>query len=235
MRLYHHYQPIVDLVSDDVLGCEALARFPDGDIGERLAELGVSGPRALRAFDAFSVYTAASATLPWLAPEQRLFLNVTGATVDAIAAGHGWPSVPAGLRVVWELPENQAGAAPCLRPEALVQLVRSGAEIALDDLGEGVADLRRIAELGHAAWWKLGHGLVHGAARNTRRQRWLAAIVRFAPRLIAEGVEDPTDIAALRATAVRYGQGFALGRPAPPSVAAVPAALKGGGAPSLPQ
>lgn len=231
MQLFHHYQPIVDLATGDVLGYEALARFPDGDSSERIAEIGASGPRALRAFDAFSVYTAGAGALPWLAPGQRLFLNVTGATADAIAHGHAWPAVPAGLRVVWELPEDQPGVTACLRPAALSRLVQSGAEIALDDLGEGVGDLRRIAELGHAAWWKLGRGLVNGVARTPQRHRWLASIVRFAPRVIAEGVEEPEDIAVLRGVGVRYGQGFALGRPAPPPTTHVQlGALKGGGA-----
>ncbi len=231
MRICHHYQAIVDLVSGDVLAYEALARFTDGDVEERLAEIAASGPAALRAFDALSVYAAAQGALPWLPSGARLFLNVTGATVDALASGAGWPRSPAGLRVLWELPEDRPGVTACLRPEALARLVQSGPEIALDDLGEGVADLRRIAELGHAAWWKLGRGLVHGIARTPQRRSLLASMGRLAPRLIAEGVEDPADIAVLREVGVRYGHGFALGRPAAaPEGAAVAAALKGGGA-----
>ena len=57
--------------------------------------------------------------------------------VGDVAASEGWPTIPDGMNVVWEIPETQSAVRELLRPGALGRFTASGAEIALDDLGAG--------------------------------------------------------------------------------------------------
>ena len=64
---------------------------------------------------------------------------------------------------------------------------------------------------------KLDRGLVDGVATDAVRAALVECFVGFARRtgtdVLAEGIEAADDLATLAALGVRYGQGFALGRP----------------------
>ncbi len=213
MELSHRFQPIRDVRTGAVIGYEALARIRGGlAISDHLAELASVGPEAQRAFDAASVSGAAARAAAHLHPGQRLFVNVTAATVAAVLAGGEWPDVPPGLPVVWELPEDRAGTAALLGTAELAVLRSTGAELALDDLGEGFADLHRLGTAGTRVWCKLGPSFVRSAAETPRVLDLIRVLSNHAPRIIAEGVESEQTLTLLRRAGVPYAQGYHLGR-----------------------
>ena len=208
------YQPIVALGGGGIIGYEALARVPGRDLAQVLR--GMSREDA-RAFDAGMASRAlwGGRRLP---AGSRLFVNVTAATLQAVLEGAPWPRPPHRLpgdpALVWEIPESRAGTALLLRQVAAGLL--AGVEVALDDLGEGDSDLRRLASC-PGAWAKLGRRLVQDCDRDPARAAVIGAVVRVAGALgghvVAEGVERAGEGEALEALGVRYAQGFHFGAP----------------------
>ncbi len=208
--LQHQYQPIVEIGSG-VVGYEALLRMPGRDVGALLRDVAYAGPEAQRAFDRECVASAIQGARGWLEAESRLFINVTAATVHAVMDGDAWPDTQ-GVAVVWEIPEGRAGTDAALRIGAAQAL----GEVALDDLGAGDSDLRRLAAF-PGAWCKLDMELV----RHCDQRPGNAAIIRavalvakeLGQRVIAEGVERVEQARALTDLGVRYAQGFLYGWP----------------------
>lgn len=208
------YQPIVAMDGSAVIGYEALARVPGRDLGWML---GGMAPEQARAFDAGMVARALDGARG-LRDGLRLFVNVTVPTLRAVLAGDPWPGPagrpPSGPRVVWEIPEGRASSEAILRPGAARGL--GPVEVALDDLGEGDSDLRRLAAY-PGAWAKLGLGLVRDCDRDRAKAAVIRAVVAVAAelgqRVIAEGVERAGEATALDAMGVRYAQGFLFGGP----------------------
>ena len=212
-QLSHAFQPIRDIRTGEIIGYEALARVRDRTITDHLGLLARLGPDAQREFDAVSVRRATARAAPHLRPGQILFVNVTTATVLRVLEGGGWPELGAAVPVVWELPEDRSGTDPILGPDELATLGATGAELALDDLGEGYADLQRVALAGQRVWCKIGRSLVHSAETAPRVRDLLRVLGTHAPRIIAEGVEHKEALGLLADAGVAYVQGFATGRP----------------------
>jgi EAL domain-containing protein (putative c-di-GMP-specific phosphodiesterase class I) len=87
---------------------------------------------------------------------------------------------------------------------------------ALDDFGAGHAGLGLLARF-QPDTIKLDMELVRGIDASLPRRMIVRSIVTMAEalkmRLIAEGVETATELAALRELGVRYVQGYFMGRP----------------------
>lgn len=211
----HVFQPVVDLRAGRVVGFEALARFPGRGPQAVLAEISAAGDAALRAFDAESVAAAARAARPWLPAGTRLFLNLTHASLAAAVAGAPLPAT-GGVPAVWELAENAATHAVLSAPGAWGALAQHRADWALDDVGDGRADLGRLAAaIAHGVRWvKVARPVVQGAARDAARRRVLRALAGLGAAVVAEGMESAEDLAAVAEAGVRYVQGFAVGYPA---------------------
>ncbi len=209
------YQPIVAIDGQAVIGYEALARAPGRDLRCMLQAM---DPDEARAFDAGMVARAVqgASSLP---EGVRLFLNVTVETLRAVLGGDPWPlpprMPPGSPPVVWEIPEGRAGSAALLQRGAAGVL--DAVEVALDDLGEGDSDLRRLAAY-PGAWAKLGLSLVRDCDRDRAKAAVIRAVVAMAAelgqRVIAEGVEREGEAVALGAMGIRYAQGFHFGVPA---------------------
>ena len=145
-----------------------------------------------------------------------MFINLTAASVAAVVAGEPL-SDTGGCPVVFELAETAATQAVLAADGAWEALKRLDATWALDDVGDGRADLARLsAAVAHGVRWiKVARSAVHGASRNPARLAVLRSVSSLGAHVIAEGVEDPADLAALPAAGVGFVQGFATGRPAP--------------------
>ena len=205
--LRYHFQPIVHLGSGEPVGYEALLRPRGGSPGAFLATLHAEGDGACRAFDAGSVPAACRDAAPWIGG-RRLFVNVTAATVASVAAGEGWPAT-GGLNVVWEIPETEGAVRELPRPGGLANLTAGGAEIAMDDLGAGWADLQRLAVAGPECWLKIDRAIIHELP-GARAAAILRAIGRSGPRVIAEGIETQEQLRLVQESGIPYGQGFLL-------------------------
>jgi EAL domain-containing protein (putative c-di-GMP-specific phosphodiesterase class I) len=209
-----HYQPIVDLPSDAVIGFEALTRFADGvPPDRRFAQatrlgLGVELEAA--------TITAAVANAVRLPPGAWLSINVSPAMIrasDLLARS----LVGADREVVLEMTEHD----PVDDYEELLAALKSlphHPRLSVDDAGSGFASLRHILRL-HPTFVKLDGSWAHTIETDPARQALVAGLVRFASgtqaELIAEGIETSIQNEVLIELGVRFGQGYYLGRPAP--------------------
>lgn len=207
------FQPIVDLGTDRAVGFEALTRFDDHTPPERVfAEASALGLGVeLEAVTAAAAMRA-SASLPddaWLSVNvSPLFLT----DVERAAAVFARPA----RQVVLELTEHDPiDDYPSVL--AAVEALDDGFLLSVDDAGAGYACLHHVLRL-RPSYVKLDRGWVSGIESDPARQALVAGLGDFAERadgcLIAEGIEDPAELAVLTELGVQLGQGWLLGRPA---------------------
>ena len=210
------FQPIIDVVNDEVVAVEALARFdvapyrsPDVWFNEA-HENGFGVELELMAV------TRALAELPMLPESVALSVNAGPQTVMAPGFHEAILGVPA-HRVIVELTEHNAiddypGLVGSLR-----SLRQKGTRISIDDTGSGYSSLAHILKLAPDLI-KLDRDLVSGIDVDPVRRALTAALVSFAAetgaQIVAEGVETEDELVVLRQLGLRYAQGYYLGRPA---------------------
>ena len=94
-----------------------------------------------------------------------------------------------------------------------------GIYLVVDDLGAGYSNLKYIADLSPRVV-KLDRELVAGLTRASRLHRLVSSIVLLCEDLgasvVAEGIETPEELFAVRDAGVHYGQGYLLARPEHP-------------------
>jgi EAL domain-containing protein (putative c-di-GMP-specific phosphodiesterase class I) len=210
------FQPIIDVVKDEVAAVEALARFdispyrsPDvwfkeareNDFGVELEMLAV---------------TLALAELPMLPDGVALSINAGPETVMAPEFNEAILGIAAG-KVIVELTEHNAIDDYPSLIDSLQTLRRRGIRISIDDTGSGYSSLAHILKLA-PDFIKLDRDLVSGIDVDPVRRALAAALVAFAAetgaQIVAEGVETEEELAVLRQLGLRYAQGYYFGRPA---------------------
>ena len=91
--------------------------------------------------------------------------------------------------------------------------------MAIDDAGTGFSGLNRIARL-RPDYIKADMSLVRGASSNPVQRALLETLAIFADKIgcsvIAEGIENESDLSCVISTGVHFGQGYYLGRPQRP-------------------
>jgi diguanylate cyclase (GGDEF)-like protein len=120
--------------------------------------------------------------------------------------------------LAFELTET-AAVANIVRAETLMRRLRDlGHEVALDDFGRGLSSLGYLKAL-PVTCLKIDGSLVRDVVGDERSQAMLSAIVGLAGAMrlatVAECVESEEIRQITRNLGVQFGQGFALGRPAP--------------------
>ena len=217
------FQPIVDCRARSILGYEALIRGPEDSplhrpdalfAAAREADLCLELEHAARTV---SLRAFAAQHLPG-----RLFINVTpsglldyrmmnGETRDLLTELGIAPT-----RIVIELTENQRITDVPGIHEALLHYRGRGFQIAIDDLGEGFANLRMWSEL-KPEFVKIDRHFVHGIADDRIKYHFVRAMQDLAEicnaSLVAEGIERPEDFACVRDMGIACGQGFFIARP----------------------
>ena len=211
------FQPIVELDGGGVVGMEALSRFrahPPRPPDAWFAEASSVGLRTELELAAIALALAEVDRIP---KQASTWINASPETLASPALARALDGVPA-RRVVLEMTEHApVGDYDELR-EILRPLRDSGVALAIDDVGTGFASLGHIVRLGpdHV---KLDRTLVEGVERDPTRQALIERLVSFADEigigLVAEGVETPHELEALRSLGVRRAQGFHLGVPRP--------------------
>ncbi|MGF7237210.1 MAG: putative bifunctional diguanylate cyclase/phosphodiesterase [Frankia sp.] len=222
------YQPIVELSSGHVHALEALARWSHptrGDIPPATFVPAAEAAGLVETLDSFVLDRACRdvGRLRAREPETPLVhVNVSGTlaahdalvdTVDDCLRRHRLPprSLVLEITETERIPDMAAAAA------VLSRLTARGVQIALDDVGAGHTTLEALQVL-PLRLFKLDRALVRGAG-DPRRRALLDGVLAIASRLnipvIAEGIETPTDLAAVADTTCRYGQGYFYGHPHP--------------------
>ena len=123
-------------------------------------------------------------------------------------------------------PRGSRSNAPSSRPSPtsdqlqrqVKALRRLGFGFAVDDAGAGYASFALIAAL-RPTVIKIDRDIAPAIAHDDAKQALVEAFVSFGrrigARLVAEGIEQRADLAAVDALGVDFGQGYLLGRPAP--------------------
>ncbi len=207
-------QPIVDLTTGDVVGVEALSRFPGQDPATVFAEARGSGrgPELEAA--------AVRAALEHRPGEGTLSLNLS---VEAITTAAVSDVLPEDLRgIVLEVTEHTDVDLWTEVSDAVAALRERGAVIAVDDWGRGFSNVDRMLRL-RPEIVKLDMSLVHGVDDDYHRAT-IRSITTWADavgaRVCAEGVETDAQWQALLALGVHLGQGYLFGRPVAPDALA---------------
>ncbi|MGH2721755.1 MAG: sensor domain-containing phosphodiesterase [Actinomycetota bacterium] len=211
------FQPVEELWSGKVFGFEALARFAREPV--RTPDLWFDEAWALGLGPALEIAAIRSALLevPKLPADCYVSLNVSPATivcgdVDKLLSGLD------SRMLVLEITEHAAVEDYQALASALRPLRERGLRLAIDDTGSGYASLRHILRLRPDAI-KLDVSLTRGIDNDPALLALASGLTSFASRIqavvVAEGVETPSEAAALRALGVRFAQGYLIGRPAP--------------------
>ena len=229
------YQPVVDLQAGRIVGYEALVRWQHPSFGLLSPAEFIEIAEETGDIDAIGCWvldTAARQARVWheMIPrgeELWVSVNLSGyqlldpKSLSAIKAILDDPSVNA-ANVVIEVTETALTTDLTGGITSLNSLKDRGVRIAVDDFGTGFSSLSTLASL-PVDILKIDQSFVSGDGTNVPSVPMLEGIVSLAHRLdltvIAEGIEATEQLDLLGALGCQLGQGYLLGRPAPPSEA----------------
>ncbi|NEA01996.1 EAL domain-containing protein, partial [Streptomyces sp. SID10116] len=133
-------------------------------------------------------------------------------SIEALLTRHGLPS---GALVI-ELAETDPRVSLDDLERRLAALRRLGVRIALDGFGSGYAAITALRRLPIDVL-KLDRGLVEGVVESARLHKITSGLLRIAGDLgldsVADGVDLPEQVVALRAMGCTHGQGMAFAGP----------------------
>lgn len=217
------FQPIVDIQTGRPFAFEALVR---GSGGESAADvLGAVTPENRYAFDqrcrVAAIEGAVAAGI--LATDARLSINFLPNAVYSpvsciqltlkTARATGLPAD----RLIFEFTENEEMADTAHVRNIVDSYRKMGFGTAIDDFGAGHAGLGLLAKF-QTDYIKLDMDLVRGIETSLPRRMIVDGVIRIADALgitvIAEGIETDAEYEVLRASGIRYIQGYLLARPA---------------------
>jgi diguanylate cyclase (GGDEF)-like protein len=217
------FQPIVDFRARAIFGYEALIRGPEGSTLHLPDRLFAAAHRAGRSLALESASREASLrAFVGQSLGGRLFLNVTpGCLLEPELMNGETQSLLRELglpanRIVLELTENQQITDLPGIHEALLHYRGRGFQIAIDDLGEGFANLRMWSDL-RPEYVKIDKHFVHGIADDRIKYHFVRAMQDLAEicnaSLVAEGVERLEDFNCICNMGIACGQGYFIERP----------------------
>ncbi|OLP58817.1 diguanylate cyclase [Xaviernesmea oryzae] len=218
-----HFQPIVDLSSDRLVGFEALARWNDPDLGTISPAVFVPLAEDHGFIDRLTetlFRKAARAALAW---PKDLFLsfNLSSAQfVDLSIAGNILSICrQTGLdprRLIIEITETAVMADADMAQDIVAELRAAGIHVALDDFGTGQSSLCRLRDFAFDKV-KIDRAFVSRIATDKASEHIVKAIIAMCEGLnldvVAEGIETPAEAMKLKALGCRLGQGYFYGRP----------------------
>jgi EAL domain-containing protein (putative c-di-GMP-specific phosphodiesterase class I) len=223
-----HYQPILALATDRVVGVEALIRWrePDGTVippGDFIAlaeELGL-----IEAIGDWVIDEAARQQRSWVeqgldlemslnvSPRQLWSEGVTERLLCRLQAAGADPH-----RFVVEITESAAMTDPGRTQHVLTELHASGLSLAIDDFGTGYSSLARLRDM-PVDILKIDRSFVQDVDKDRSRAGMVRAMIELARSLdmtpVAEGVETHGECAFLRSAECSLAQGYFFAKPGP--------------------
>ena len=223
-----HYQPIVTLPDAATVGVEALVRWQHPDRGllgpgaflQIAEETGMVVP-----LGRFVLREALRQVARWRAAGRPLRVSVN-VSAQHLAAGSLHDDVERALAeagldpsvLTLEITEQALVVSHVSAAEVLADLRARGCRVALDDFGTGYSSLAYLRRL-PVDVLKIDRTFVTGAGTGVNDGALLEAITRLGASLgldtVTEGIETPTELAAVIAAGATHAQGYLLGRPAP--------------------
>ena len=214
-RLQAYLQPIMSLRTGDVIGAEALARFPaEPTRPDRwfadAASVGLGTALELAAI------RVALAHLPALGPSTYLSVNASPRLLCSGELHRLLADVPTG-RMVVEVTEHEPVNDYDELLDAVTALRRAGARLAIDDVGAGFASFAHVLRL-QPDIMKMDITITRGIDRDPARRGLARGIVSVArdtgATVVAEGVETQAELDTLLHIGVDAAQGYFVAKPA---------------------
>ena len=233
-ELQLQYQPVVELATSRVTGAEALVRWWRGDeaVPPRAFLAVAEDSGLIVALGEWVLRKVCAQGAAWRAASWDVGVSVNialrqlnaphfPAQVAAALAESGLP--PSSLTI--ELSERMLVEDSGLIADRLAELRDLGVKLAIDDFGTGYASLAHLRQL-PADIIKIDPSFVTGLGQDpvlTMLTRTIVGVGRdLGMQVVAEGIEDPRQLAELREMGCGYGQGYLVARPmAAPGVEAL--------------
>lgn len=228
-ELVVHYQPIVDLTDERVVGVEALLRWhhPERgvllpgefiDVAERRNLVGELGERAL--------HLACADLARWSHGGETDLLVAVNLSVRQLGGGHVVRQIEAALdqhhlradRLIAEVTESQVVGVDSDALAELHHIAERGVRVAVDDFGTGYTGLGYLRDL-PVTELKIDRSFVQGLGASAADSAITTSVVTLARELgintVAEGVETDDQRAAVRDCGCDWAQGWLWGRAVP--------------------
>jgi predicted signal transduction protein with EAL and GGDEF domain len=226
-----HYQPLVDLVSDRIVGLEALVRWqhPTRGLVPPLSFIPLAEETGLIIpLGRWVLETACRQARAWHdeLPDSRLVMSVNLSArqftqpdlveqIAAILAETGLPAHLLELEITETVLMDQSEAGT----RALRALRELGVQLVLDDFGTGYSSLSYLKHL-PLDTIKIDRSFVNGLDDDDANLPIVQAVIALAHGLgidvVAEGIETAAQLARLRTLVCDRGQGYFYARPMPP-------------------
>jgi EAL domain-containing protein (putative c-di-GMP-specific phosphodiesterase class I) len=225
-----HYQPIIELKNNNLVGFEALVRWKHRTRGliyplefiSLAEETGLIVPLSdwiLR--EACREIRALQQRFP-STPALRVSVNVSSRQLlpglaDSIAEVLSAEGLGAGCLAI-EVTESMIMEHTKAALETLARLQEMGVQIHIDDFGTGYSSLSYLHSFPINAL-KIDRSFIARMSANNENQEIVRTIIALAQNLkldvIAEGVELDHQLSAIKRLDCRYGQGFIFSKPLP--------------------
>lgn len=219
---FWHYQPIVDMEKNRIIGCEVLSRFHDQfgheDPDTYLPALRQAGMTAKFSRLMFSTVLAELSAMAELPDGFKLSINIfpadiiSGAIEDILAM----PEISQSrFAITLEVTEEEY-LDEINSQASLEKIQKSGLAISIDDFGTGYSNLKQLKKL-NATYLKIDRSYIADLEDEPIKSSLIPHIINMAEQLdllvIAEGIETFEQEVILVGLGVRYGQGMFFGSP----------------------
>lgn len=208
------FQAVHSVSTGEVLGVEALARFPCEPFRPDL----VFAEAALLGLDIeleTAVIARALSLVPQLPDDVFVAVNISPSAVLRTE----WTELLAEVdpsRLVLEITEHDAVENYDALDDVLEACRARGMRVAVDDVGAGFSSFSHVLEL-TPEFIKIDHSITRNIDADDARRHLAQSIAEFAAQIgatvIAEGVETQGELDALGAAGIPWAQGFYLSRP----------------------
>jgi|GEM_PF-671444 len=222
-----HYQPIVDLASNRIAGCEALVRWnhPSGELllpsrfltqvesSDLIIELGYwiaeeACDFQSRLYNDFQHDLFVAINLSGKQFEDQFLVPSLADIMDKTGARRE--------RIKFEITESLLIDNPELATQSLHQLKETGAKLAIDDFGTGYSSFSYLHRFPFDTL-KIDRVFVGAMSRSEKSNQIVKSLVNLSHDLgmevVAEGIESEHEAELMRKYDTAFGQGFYFSRP----------------------
>ncbi|BCJ41410.1 diguanylate cyclase [Actinoplanes ianthinogenes] len=226
-----HLQPVVGVAAGQMAGAEALVRWQDPEQGLRMPgsfiplaeETGV-----IVDIDRWVLLEACRAVKNWQDEDPAtapawVSVNLSAAHLEVpdLTDQVAYALSSTGLSphcLVLELTETVLMRDLAVTSPRLEELRELGVKIAIDDFGTGYSSLGYLRDI-PVDVLKIDRSFIDGLVGNGRQQELVNAVIQLGHtlglRVVAEGVEEASQLNLLTVMGCKFAQGYHLGRPEP--------------------
>lgn len=226
-----HYQPVVALGSERIVGLEALARWKHPIHGWVPPATFVPLAEANGLSSALDRWVLARASQDFtrlradglLASDATIAVNLSAHTasdpeiVGAVQETANQAELPL-ESLILEVTETATMSNPSAAQKVLESLRCLGIGIALDDFGTGYSSLTLLQQMPVNSI-KIDQSFIRGVTDNPSDRAIVAGVIALANALglptVAEGVEHPSQMEAVQRLGCTFGQGYLWSKPLP--------------------